>query len=147
MDITNQRYLASIAGIKLVKDSGVLGITEEDLNFLMQEKPWINTDRVRARQSIEAACYGAIDYLGFDRLAVPAEFIAGSIAYFVHPTNIQGACRIMEGAEWCENVIQGVERPVRAAELFAHTLQVLAGIDENVETRLGILKQKVALGL
>src|SRR5262249_26082560 len=44
------------------------------------------------------------------------------IAYYVHPVNIQTACLIMEGAEFTENIINGVERPVKAAELFAFTL-------------------------
>src|SRR5438477_9568102 len=30
----------------------------------------------------------------------------------------QTACLIMEGAEFTENIINGVERPVKAAELF-----------------------------
>src|SRR5438094_4234214 len=34
---------------------------------------------------------------------------------------------IMEGAEFTENIINGVERPVKAAELFAFTLRVRAG--------------------
>src|SRR6478752_114875 len=47
------------------------------------------------------------------------EFIAAVIAYEFHPVNIQTACLIMEGAEFTENIINGVERPVKAAELFA----------------------------
>src|SRR5438874_2927352 len=54
----------------------------------------------------------------------PVEFIAAVIAYYVHPVNIQTACLIMEGAEFTENIINGVERPVKAAELFAFTLRV-----------------------
>src|SRR5437588_117166 len=48
-------------------------------------------------------------------------------SYYVHPVNIQTACLIMEGAEFTENIINGVERPVKAAELFAFTLRVRAG--------------------
>src|SRR5205807_8813289 len=44
--------------------------------------------------------------------------ISAVIAYYVHPVNIQTACLIMEGAEFTENIINGVERPVKAAELF-----------------------------
>src|SRR5699024_12799682 len=54
-------------------------------------------------------------------------FIAAVIAYYVHPVNIQTACFIMEGAEFTENIINCVERPVKAAELFAFTLRVRAG--------------------
>src|SRR5262249_61730347 len=74
---------------------------------------------------------------------LPVEFIAAVIAYYVHPVNIQTACLIMEGAEFTENIINGVERPVKAAELFAFTLRVRAGntdvltdAEENVRQKL-----------
>src|SRR5205823_13065265 len=58
-------------------------------------------------------------------------------------SNIQTACLIMEGAEFTENIINGVERPVKAAELFAFTLRVRAGntdvltdAEENVRQKL-----------
>src|SRR5437660_4970047 len=63
--------------------------------------------------------------------------------YYVHPVNIQTACLIMEGAEFTANIINGVERPVKAAELFAFTLRVRAGntdvltdAEENVRQKL-----------
>src|SRR5436190_23193135 len=75
--------------------------------------------------------------------SAPVEFIAAVIAYYVHPVNIQTACLIMEGAEFTENIINGVERPVKAAELFAFTLRVRAGntdvltdAEENVRQKL-----------
>src|SRR6266705_1270884 len=71
------------------------------------------------------------------------EFIAAVIAYYVQPVNIQTACLIKEGAEFTENIINGVERPVKAAELFAFTLRVRAGntdvltdAEENVRQKL-----------
>src|SRR5258708_35648100 len=66
-------------------------------------------------------------YTTLFRSPAPVEFIAAVIAYYVHPVNIQTACLIMEGAEFTENIINGVERPVKAAELFAFTLRVRAG--------------------
>src|SRR5260370_26156684 len=77
-------------------------------------------------------------------LGIPAEPLFRSvIAYYVHPVNIQTACLIMEGAEFTENIINGVERPVKAAELFAFTLRVRAGntdvltdAEENVRQKL-----------
>src|SRR5438876_10071984 len=71
--------------------------------------------------------YGTLDFVGYPRFPAPVEFIAAVIAYYVHPVNIQTACLIMEGAEFTENIINGVERPVKAAELFAFTLRVRAG--------------------
>src|SRR5438309_6566172 len=37
-----------------------------------------------------------------------------ALPIYVHPVNIQTACLIMEGAEFTENIINGVERPVKA---------------------------------
>src|SRR5207302_8385880 len=78
----------------------------------------------RARRCVEACVYGTLDFVGYPRFPAPVEFIAAVIAYYVHPVNIQTACLIMEGAEFTENIINGVERPVKAAELFAFTLQI-----------------------
>src|SRR5207249_12188427 len=57
--------------------------------------------------------------------------------YFLHPHHADlftlslhdalPICLIMEGAEFTENIINGVERPVKAAELSAFTLRVRAG--------------------
>src|SRR5439155_6898388 len=73
------------------------------------------------------------DFVGYPRFPAPVEFIAAVIAYYVHPVNIQTACLIMEGAEFTENIINGVERPVKAAELFAFTLRVRAGNTRSEE--------------
>src|SRR5699024_11401100 len=77
------------------------------------------------------------------RFPVSVDFIASVIFYFVHHVNIQTACLIMEGAEYTENIINVVERPVKAAELFAFTLRVRAGntdvltdAEENVRQKL-----------
>src|SRR6266568_875953 len=115
------RFQTALASIKLIQASAVLDLTEDDFDFLTSNKVWIATDRFRA----------------------PVEFIAAVIAYYVQPVNIQTACLIMEGAEFTENIINGVERPVKAAELFAFTLRVRAGntdvltdAEENVRQKL-----------
>src|SRR5205085_10260722 len=90
--------------------------------FLMLRPPPVSTlfpyttlfrsDRSRARRCVEACVYGTLDFVGYPRFPAPVEFIAAVIAYYVHPVNIQTACLIMEGAEFTENIINGVERPV-----------------------------------
>src|SRR5471030_3390126 len=77
------------------------------------------------------------------KIPAPVEFIAALIAYYVHPVNIQTACLIMEGGEFTENIINGVGRPVKAAQLCAFTLRVRAGntvvltdAEENVRQKL-----------
>src|SRR5207249_4175065 len=125
--------------LKLVKDF----LKVRDFDFLTSNKVWIATDRSRARRCVEACVYGTLDFVGYPRFPAPVEFIAAVIAYYVHPVNIQTACLIMEGAEFTENIINGVERPVKAAELFAFTLRVRAGntdvltdAEENVRQEL-----------
>ena len=68
--------------------------------------------------------------------------IDGVIAYYVHPVNIQTACLIMEGAEFTENIINGVERPVKAAELFEFTFRVRTGKTHDITDAHKNLPQK-----
>src|SRR5271157_6418079 len=137
------RFQTALASIKLIQASAVLDLTEDDSDFLTSNTVWIATYRSRARRCVEACVYGTLDFVGYPRFPAPVEFIAAVIAYYVHPVNIQTACLIMEGAEFTENIINGVERPVKAAELFAFTLRVHAGntvvltdAEENVRQKL-----------
>src|SRR5499433_4513251 len=113
------RFQTALASIKLIQASAVLDLTEDDFDFLTSNKVWIATNRSRARRCVEACVYGTRVFVGYPRFPAPVEFIAAVIAYYVHPVNIQTACLIMESAEFTENIINGVERPVKAAELFA----------------------------
>ncbi|CAJ0873649.1 15399_t:CDS:2 [Entrophospora sp. SA101] len=135
--------------VDILKERGLLSESDavqpliDDFDFLTSNKVWIATDRSRARRCVEACVYGTLDFVGYPRFPAPVEFIAAVIAYYVHPVNIQTACLIMEGAEFTENIINGVERPVKAAELFAFTLRVRAGntdvltdAEENVRQKL-----------
>src|SRR5690242_21067816 len=106
------RFQTALASIKLIQASAVLDLTEDDFDFLTSNKVWIATDRSRARRCVEAYVYGTLDFVGYPRFPAPVEFIAAVIAYYVHPVNIQTACLLMEGDEFTENIINGVERPV-----------------------------------
>src|SRR5260370_39903307 len=116
------RLQTALASITLIKASAVLALTAGAFDFLTRNKFWIATARSRARRCVEACVYGTLDFVGYARFPAPVEFIAAVFAYYVHPVNIQTACLFMEGAEVRENIINGVERPVKAAELFAFTL-------------------------
>src|SRR5215475_6070718 len=135
------RFQTALASIKLIQASAVLDLTEDDFDILTSNKVWIATDRSRARRCVEACVYGTLDFVGYPRFPAPVEFIAAVIAYYVHPVNIQTACLIMEGAEFTENIINGVERPVKAAELFAFTLRVRAG-NTDVLTFLFVMMRR-----
>src|SRR5260370_8218042 len=120
------RFQTALASIKLIQASAVLDLTEDDFDFLSSNKVWIATDRSRARPCVEACVYGTLDFVGYPRFPAPVEFIAAVIAYYVHPVNIQTACLILEGADFTENIINAVERPVKAPKLFPFTLRVRA---------------------
>src|SRR5579859_5309248 len=137
------RLKTAFASNKLIHDSAGLDLTEDDFDFLTSNKGWIATDRSRARLCGEACVYGTLDFVGYPRFSAPVEYSAAVIAYYVHPVTMQTAWLIMEGAELTENIINGVERPVKAAELFAFTLRVRAGntdvltdAEENVRQKL-----------
>src|SRR5579872_7547704 len=107
------RFHTALASIKLIQASVVLDLTEDDFDFLTRNKVWIATDRSRARRSVEACVYGTLAFVGYPRFPAPVEFIASVIAYYFHSVNIQTACFFMEGAEFMENIIIVVERPVK----------------------------------
>src|SRR5207245_542163 len=137
------RFQTALASIKLIQASAVLDLTEDDFDFLTSNKVWIVIDRFVLRRCFTASVFGRLDFVESFGFPASVEFIAAVIAYYVHPVNIQTACLIMEGAEFTENIINGVERPVKAAELFAFTLRVRAGntdvltdAEENVRQKL-----------
>ena len=121
---TKLNFQTALASINAVGESQMLDLTPEDYDFLTGDRPWLSTDRGRARRCVEACCYGALDYLGFPRFPLPVEFIAAAIAFYVHAVNLQTAALIMEGAEYTDEIIQGDATPLQAKEIFAHTLAV-----------------------
>lgn len=141
--VSDVNFATSVAALRMIKQTSVLDLTEEDFDFLTGEKIWIATDRNRARRCVEACVYGTLDFVGYPRFPAPVEFIAAVIAYYVHPVNVQTACLVMEGAEFSENVINGVERPVNAAELFSYTLRIRAGFADCVADAEENARQKL----
>src|SRR5205085_11938802 len=118
------RFQTALASIKLIQASAVLDLTEDDFDFLTSNKVWIATDRSRARRCVEACVSGTLDFVGYPRFPAPLEFIAAVLAYYVRPVILHTACLIVEGADFAEHIINGVERPVIAAVLFALSLRV-----------------------
>lgn len=142
---TDVTFATSVAALRQIQEAAVLDLTQEDFDFLIGEKIWLATDRNRARRCIEACVYGTLDFVGYPRFPAPVEFISAVIAYYVHPVNVQTACLIMEGAEFTENIIQGVERPVKASELFAYTLRVKAGFKDCIRDAEAHALQKMKI--
>src|SRR5258708_1824856 len=111
---------------------------QETLTFLLTQKKTSVKNYLQIGRAVQQECR---DLHSFPTRR--SSDLAAVIAYYVHPVNIQTACLIMEGAEFTENIINGVERPVKAAELFAFTLRVRAGntdvltdAEENVRQKL-----------
>src|SRR5205807_10514234 len=122
------RFQTALASINLIQASAVLDLTEDDFDFLTSNKVWIATDRSRARRCVEACVCGTLDFVGYPRLPAPVEFIAAVLAYYVHLVYILTPCLIVVDAGFTENIINGVERLVGIALLFAFTLLVRAGV-------------------
>src|SRR3546814_20204925 len=141
--VLSVRYQSAVSSSKVLQASAVLDVTEDACDVLSSNKVLIATELSRARRCVEACVYGTLAFVVYPRFPAPVELIAAVIAYYVHPVNIQTACLIMEGAEFTENIINGVERPVKAADLFAFPLRlravntdVLTAADENVRQKL-----------
>src|SRR5947199_6196862 len=64
-------------------------------------------------------------------------------AYYVHPVNIQTACLIMEGAEFTENIINGVERPVKAINNVRSEERFSRNAETDLVCRLLLEKKKI----
>src|SRR5690625_4160893 len=104
------RFQTALASIKLIQASAVLDLTEDDFDFLTSNKVCISTDRSRARRCGEACVYGTLDFVSYPRFPAPVQSIPAVIAYYLLPVNIQMASLIMEGPEFTETIINGVER-------------------------------------
>src|SRR2546430_1042534 len=117
------RFQTAMASIQLIQPSAVLDLTEDDFDFLTSNKVWIATDRSRARRCVEACVYGTLDFVEYPLFPAPVEFIAAVIVYYVQPVDIQTDWLIMKGAECTEDIIDGEERLVKAAELLAFTMR------------------------
>tara|TARA_Y100001956_G_scaffold82336_1_gene102820 strand:- start:1336 stop:1776 length:441 start_codon:yes stop_codon:yes gene_type:complete len=145
--MSDVRYLTALGAIKMVKEASLVGLEESDFEFLTQEKMWTSVDRARARRVVEAATFGAVDFMGFPRIQVPAEWLAATIATYVHPVNMMTACTIMDAAEWTENIINEISRPLSPTELFAHVMRVVSGFDDQIIAAQQEVQSNVQLGV
>src|SRR2546428_3825222 len=118
------RFQAALASIKVIQASAVLDLTEDGFDFLARNQVWIATGRSRARRCVEACVYGALEFVGYPRFPAAGEFIAAVIANYVQPANLQQACAVTEGVERRENLINGADCMVQAADFIVLTLRV-----------------------
>lgn len=140
MSMTDVTYSQALASLKIVDGAGIVDLTDDDYNFLIGDKLWIAADRSRVRRVVEATVYGSLDLIGLPRFPAPAEFIAAAIAFYVHPKNIQYACSELSNAEWSLNIINGIDQPLSAQQLFAHTIRIKSGILDKVDSTFRNIK-------
>lgn len=139
----DMRYRCSVAAVNALAAEGYVDLSEDDVNFIKQDRIWTAADRSRVRRGLEAFAYGAVDLLGLARFPLPAEFVATVIAKVVAAPNWQIACVIMSGAEWSENVVLNREDPVNAEVLFSHVLRIAAGFNYGVDNAEARARQAV----
>lgn len=143
MDVTyNARFASVMASIKMCAAQGIVDLTADDMDFVTQDKLWVSTERSRVRRCVESIVYGCLDIVGLPRFGAPAEYIAGVIVAQVHPVNYMAACSVMDGCEFTENIINGVDAPISATHLFSLVVQCKAGVD-NQQTLFNYHQQNV----
>ena len=92
----------SMASMKFLATQGsighlaAIGVTDDDFNLVTGSQPWNPSNRQKVYQILGLLMHGSCDVLGVPRFKLPAEFIAGAIALFVHPNNAQQACFLFD---------------------------------------------------
>lgn len=130
-NVHTARFASVMAAIKMCAKQGIVDLTEDDIDFVTQDKLWVSTERSRVRRCVESLVYGCLDTVGLPRFGAPAEYIAGVIVAMVHPKNYMAACAVMDGCEFTENIINDVDAPLSASHLFSLVVNCKAGADSQ----------------
>lgn len=141
--VADMRYTSAVGALALLSENDVVDLQKDDIEFLMGNNIWLQSQRNRARRCIEAFAYGALDIIGLPRFPLPAEFISAVIVASVHSSNWMTACVVMSGAEWTENVILRREDPLDAEVLFSHCLRISSGARKEVDQVERKVRQQV----
>jgi len=86
---------AAMQQIKMADPQKMLvasGITPETFDLVMGTVMWTRDDRINVIRCMDALNHGVCDIVAIPYIDLPAEWIAGSIAAYVHPCNIYTAC-------------------------------------------------------
>lgn len=74
-----------------------VGVIPEELNRVVQDVPWSRENVVSVTRTLDSLVFATLDHLALPRFEVPAEYLAGIIAMFVHPVNYMAASNWMQG--------------------------------------------------
>ncbi|UOF79415.1 scaffold protein [Microviridae sp.] len=73
-----------------------VAVSKKDWDDVSKESIWVGPERNRITAAFYALLTSATDAFGFDRIKLPAEWIAAGIALWVAPCNWLTACRFFE---------------------------------------------------
>lgn len=142
-------FLNAVAALHAAKDNNYIDLPQEDVDFLGQNNLWMRGERTRAERSLAQVLYGALDVMGLPRFDLPAEFVAASIAKFVHPVNWQAAADFLSGGQFGAQLARNMnETPVTTRQLFtlvvwcANNPTIAASRTEAVKSALPSLDQE-----
>jgi hypothetical protein len=153
--ITDLKLATALGAMQIIRAKDyaeifeLIGVTEAEYKLTTQSKPWLARDRSVVRSVLDATAAGVMDAVGCARFEMPAEYIAAVVVSFVHPTNIQVACRWLE-AQRPGDVIQGATSTaytVSPAEVFVLCCKLLTEpiaketknkFEKNVKFALGV---------
>jgi len=79
----------------LPADFDVLGITQEEFEFLNGPNPWLRPQMPNVVRTMNALIFGTLEVMTLPKLVVPSEYVAAVIVACVNPANIMAACVIM----------------------------------------------------
>lgn len=101
---------------------GQVGLNEQNWKQVCQNTPWVGSDRLRAKATLETLQWATLDFLNLPRFEVPAEYTAAVLAFYVHPINWMTACLLFEGGQTASDLgvpTAGESEKVSARQLLA----------------------------
>lgn len=107
-----------------------LEILPQHIRLVTGRTSWKSNERTIVARTLDALMFGTMELVGLPRFEVPAEYVAAVISMFVHPSNLQIACRWMEtGRQTAEALGNPTSasintEPVDARQLFSLCLQM-----------------------
>ncbi len=147
--------LAAMVGIANMYKQGVpigqLGITKDDMQVLQQLTLWSSQDRHQVQNVMQHLRDGFAVHQGFQPFAVPAEFQAALIAYFVAEVNYRAACAwlasvAVPAADLATGLPGGMCEPITDVQLFALVYECTAenpGFESSFNAEVSKQQQKI----
>lgn len=111
-----------------------LGVSAETLELVKGTIPWTANQRVDVVRCMDALNHGVCDIVGIPRIALPAEYIAATIAKFVHPVNTRLACAWLEVKAGVKEIAGGNNKSVLQEEITADKLfSMVLMLQDNIK--------------